>query len=110
MCPHCVLVQNVFLCFIICHYFLEGDPNNYLTYFKRGTVYLALGKSKFALMDLDKVLQLKPDFTSVSIFSIKELHREVKVNSFSLCVINRVMIMQSAFRYPLCNNGTGHCE
>jgi len=46
------------------HAAVEGDPNNYLTYFKRGTVYLALGKSKFALMDLDRVLQLKPDFTS----------------------------------------------
>lgn len=43
---------------------VEGDPNNYLTYYKRGTVYLALGKAKFALLDLDKVLQLKPDFTS----------------------------------------------
>ena len=42
----------------------EGDPNNYLTYYKRGTVYLALGKAKFALLDLDKVLELKPDFTS----------------------------------------------
>lgn len=46
------------------HAAVEGDPNNYLTYFKRGTVYLALGKSKFALMDLDRVLQLKPDFNS----------------------------------------------
>nr|CAD7589200.1 unnamed protein product [Timema genevievae] len=45
---------------------LEGDPDNYLTHFKRATVYLALGKSKFALKDLDRVLQLKPDFTAVS--------------------------------------------
>ena len=43
---------------------IEGDPNNYLTYYKRGTVYLALGKAKFALLDLDRVLELKPDFTS----------------------------------------------
>lgn len=35
-----------------------------MTYYKRGTVYLALGKAKFALLDLDKVLELKPDFTS----------------------------------------------
>lgn len=34
-----------------------------MTYYKRGTVYLALGKAKFALFDLDKVLELKPDFT-----------------------------------------------
>lgn len=46
------------------HAAVEGDPNNYLTHFKRATVYLALGKSKFALMDLDRVLELKPDFTA----------------------------------------------
>ncbi|XP_046393487.1 dnaJ homolog subfamily C member 3 [Ischnura elegans] len=44
------------------HAAVEGDPNNHLTYFKRGTVYLALGKSKVALSDVDKVLELKPDF------------------------------------------------
>jgi DnaJ family protein C protein 3 len=66
------LVHNSCLCFIHCLDFLEGDPNNYLTYFKRGTVYLALGKSKFALMDLDRVLQLKPDFNSVSILNNRE--------------------------------------
>lgn len=42
----------------------EGDPDNYLTYFKRGTVYLALGKAKFAINDFSKVLELKPDFTA----------------------------------------------
>lgn len=46
---------------------VEGDPNNYLTYFKRGTVYLALGKARFALTDLSKVLELKPDFTAARI-------------------------------------------
>lgn len=51
--------------------FSEGDPNNYLTYFKRGTVYLALGKAKFALLDFDKVLDLKPDFHSVRYFIYK---------------------------------------
>lgn len=40
----------------------EGDPLNYLTYFKRGTVYLALGKARFAINDLQRVLELKPDF------------------------------------------------
>ena len=47
--------------------FSEGDPNNYLTYYKRGTVYLALGKAKQALLDFDKVLELKPDFTAARI-------------------------------------------
>lgn len=46
------------------HAAVEGDPDNYLTYFKRGTVYLALGKAKFALLDFGKVLELKPDFTA----------------------------------------------
>lgn len=45
-------------------HFSEGDPSNYLTYFKRGTVYLALGKAKNALSDLDLVIELKPDFTA----------------------------------------------
>lgn len=49
------------------HAAVEGDPNNYLTYFKRGTVYLALGKAKNALVDLDKVLQFKPDFIAARI-------------------------------------------
>lgn len=48
-------------------FIVEGDPTNYLTYFKRGTVYLALGKAKNALSDLDKVLELKPDFTAARI-------------------------------------------
>ncbi|XP_022900839.2 dnaJ homolog subfamily C member 3 [Onthophagus taurus] len=49
------------------HAAVEGDPRNYLTYFKRGTVYLALGKAKNALSDLDKVIELKPDFTAARI-------------------------------------------
>lgn len=44
------------------HAAVEGEPDNYLTYFKRGTVYLALGKAKLAIVDLNKVLELKPDF------------------------------------------------
>ncbi|XP_074601971.1 dnaJ homolog subfamily C member P58IPK [Brevipalpus obovatus] len=46
------------------HAAVDGDPKNYLTYFKRATVYLALGKSKPALDDLNQVIQLKPDFLS----------------------------------------------
>lgn len=49
------------------HAAVDGDPSNYLTYFKRGTVYLALGKAKNALGDFDKVLELKPDFTAARI-------------------------------------------
>lgn len=46
------------------HAAVEGDPHNYLTYFKRGTVYYALGKAKFSLADFSKVLELKSDFTA----------------------------------------------
>ena len=54
-----------------CLCFSEGDPNNYMTYYRRATVYLAMGKSKSALPDLDKVIELKPDFTAVSIVIMK---------------------------------------
>jgi DnaJ family protein C protein 3 len=46
------------------HAAVEGDNRNYLTYFKRATVYLALGKAKLAIGDLDRALELKPDFTT----------------------------------------------
>ncbi|EDV93416.1 dnaJ homolog subfamily C member 3 [Drosophila grimshawi] len=49
------------------HAAVEGDPNNYLTLFKRGTVYLALGKARFAIQDFSRVLELKPDFTAARI-------------------------------------------
>ncbi|KAG8035222.1 hypothetical protein G9C98_001712 [Cotesia typhae] len=45
-----------------CHAAVDGDPNNYRTYYQRGIAYLALEKPKFALQDFDKVLELKPDF------------------------------------------------
>lgn len=45
------------------HAAIDGDPKNYLTYFKRATVYLAIGKPKAALDDLNEVLELKDDFS-----------------------------------------------
>lgn len=52
-------------------HFLDGDPKNYMAYYRRATVYFAMGKSKSALPDLSKVIELKPDFTAVSIFSCR---------------------------------------
>ena len=52
---------------ILCVLFIEGDPLNYLSYFKRATVYLAIGRAKSAVPDLDKVIQLKPDFKQVTL-------------------------------------------
>ncbi|XP_072300710.1 dnaJ homolog subfamily C isoform X2 [Eucyclogobius newberryi] len=46
------------------HAAVDGDPKNYLAYYRRATVFLALGKSKSALPDLARVIELKPDFTS----------------------------------------------
>ncbi|KAL4220081.1 DnaJ subfamily C member 3 [Mactra antiquata] len=43
---------------------VEKDPTNYLTFFRRATVYLALGKSKTALPDLDKSIELRPGFVA----------------------------------------------
>jgi DnaJ family protein C protein 3 len=41
---------------------ISRDPNNYLTYFKRATTYLSLGRTAQATQDFDKVLDIKPGF------------------------------------------------
>lgn len=41
---------------------IKDDPNNYLAYFKRATVYLAIDRPKSALEDLNKSLELNKDF------------------------------------------------
>ena len=46
---------------------LDADPNNYLSYYKRATVFLALSRSRPALADLEKVIQLKNDFVAARI-------------------------------------------
>ena len=46
------------------HAAIDGDPSNYMTYYRRATVYLAMGKAKSALQDLNKVVELKTDFSS----------------------------------------------
>uniref|UniRef100_A0AAR2KVZ3 DnaJ (Hsp40) homolog, subfamily C, member 3b n=1 Tax=Pygocentrus nattereri TaxID=42514 RepID=A0AAR2KVZ3_PYGNA len=51
------------------HSAVEGDSKNYLTYYKRAAVFLAMGKSKSALPDLTRAIQLKPDFLAVSLLS-----------------------------------------
>ncbi|XP_013871649.1 dnaJ homolog subfamily C member 3b [Austrofundulus limnaeus] len=44
------------------HSAVEGDSKNYLTYYKRAAVFLAMGKARSALPDLTQAIQLKPDF------------------------------------------------
>lgn len=46
------------------HEAINNEPSNYLTYFKRATVFLALNRPSSALEDLNKALELNPKFTS----------------------------------------------
>ncbi len=41
---------------------IARDPNDYLTFFKRATTYLSLGRTSQATSDFNKVLTLKPGF------------------------------------------------
>ncbi|ETS85478.1 hypothetical protein PFICI_03503 [Pestalotiopsis fici W106-1] len=41
---------------------IARDPSDYLTYFKRATTYLSLGRTSQASDDFNKVLSLKPGF------------------------------------------------
>lgn len=41
---------------------ISRDPENYLSYFKRGATYLSLGRTVQATSDFDKVLSIKPGF------------------------------------------------
>ena len=41
---------------------INRDPQNYLTFFKRGATYLSIGRPTQALADFDKVLTIKPGF------------------------------------------------
>ncbi|KAF7992847.1 hypothetical protein HCN44_005191 [Aphidius gifuensis] len=62
------------------HAAIDGDPNNYLTYYKRGTVFLALGKAKQASQDWQKVLQLKSDFTPARLQRAHVLLKQAEFN------------------------------
>lgn len=41
---------------------IERDPENYLSYYKRATAYLSLGRSNAAVDDFSRILDIKPDF------------------------------------------------
>lgn len=41
---------------------ITRDPQNYLTFFRRGAAYLSLGRASQAQHDFDRVLELKPGF------------------------------------------------
>lgn len=79
-------VSRVSLNSLVC---TEGDSKNYLTFYKRAAVFLAMGKSKSALPDLTRAIQLKPDFLAVSLNPQKCVHDHVSISflyvSFHLC-------------------------
>lgn len=56
--------------------FKENDPKNYLTYFKRSTVYQAMGRYRSALDDLNECLQLNPDFNPARLQKAVVLYRQ----------------------------------
>lgn len=66
---------------------VDGDKSNYLTYFKRAAVLLALGRSKSALPDLERVIELRPDFLKArsqraNIF-LKQGHLDKALNDYN---------------------------
>uniref|UniRef100_A0A1W7RHV6 DnaJ homolog subfamily C member 3 n=1 Tax=Agkistrodon contortrix contortrix TaxID=8713 RepID=A0A1W7RHV6_AGKCO len=62
------------------HAAIEGDADNYLAYYRRATVYLAMGKSKAAIRDLSRVVELKQDFTSARLQRGHLLLKQGKLN------------------------------
>eukprot|EP00116_Pleurobrachia_bachei_P005755 sb/3466017/ len=48
--------------FPICNWSVTGDAKNYLAYYQRATVFLALGRHRQAMADFDSVIKIKPDF------------------------------------------------
>lgn len=59
------------------------DPENYLTYFKRATAYLSLGRNNAAAEDFSTILNLKPDFDQVL---IQRARIYLKEGSFNLAI------------------------
>lgn len=46
---------------------MEGmAPKEYMSFMRRATVYLALGRTRQAIKDYTEVLALKPDFVQVT--------------------------------------------
>lgn len=62
------------------HAAVEADPYDYLTYYTRATVYLAMGKIASAIKDLSSVIELKPDFISARVQRANMLLRQGKLD------------------------------
>jgi DnaJ family protein C protein 3 len=46
---------------------IEKDPNDHVTYFRRASAYMIIGRNEHAIRDFDKVLQLKKDNHNVPV-------------------------------------------
>lgn len=44
---------------------VEADPNNYMARYRRATAYIAMGKLRSALPDIDKTVSLNPGYVLV---------------------------------------------
>lgn len=84
--------------------FTEGDAKNYLTFYKRAAVFLAMGKSKSALPDLTRSIQLKPDFLAVSFHHHKRIRHACHISLPSST--SRSISEHSCYFRPGCREGT----
>lgn len=90
---------------------LDADPNNYVGFYRRGTVYLGMGKFKSAQADLTRVLELKPDFDSArmqraNVLLKKGLFNEAiedfqRIVSYKFPLINHYRFEQLKFNSPI---------
>lgn len=66
-----------------------------------------MGKSKAALPDLTKVIELKMDFTAVSALKtfLKENLRELERGNLFLKVRTGMLVIAGGYRKPLCCSG-----
>uniref|UniRef100_A0A8P4GJB4 DnaJ homolog subfamily C member 3 n=1 Tax=Dicentrarchus labrax TaxID=13489 RepID=A0A8P4GJB4_DICLA len=87
------------------HAAVDGDPKNYMAYYRRATVFLAMGKSKSALPDLSKVIELKPDFTSARLQRGNLLLKQGKLDEAESDFKKVVSIVMSCFKLYI--NKTG---
>lgn len=54
------------------HAVIDEEPDNYQILYRRATVFLATGKVHAALPDLDRVIELKPDFIAVIVYFFQQ--------------------------------------
>lgn len=69
------------------------EPDNYLSYFKRATTYLTLGRNNAAAEDFTKILILKPDFDKALLqrarIYVKDGNFELAIQDLEKYLINK---------------------